>query len=343
MRKGFTLIEILVVMSIFSLVSMVALNAFFSTYKVQMKSSTTNALISESRILMDKIVTIIKDNKIDYEEYFYQCNVLKKCPLINYQINLDDNSKFGNSDGLYEWQFFDPGFRDPNGNNIDSFGLVCQNNQGAYIDYPSQECSSGPLRFSEDIKIGRFFINGQNQSAFSIQNYNNNQALGTKSEVAGKQYIDIGEAVIVSELYLKSPDDNKKHILGLELYNDMKMVSQLDLVVAGAENGFNSNEFVCSPEFDCGIAKKGLRNDFYDNENLFKYAKPLSPFRLNIESMWFKIEPLNDREHFFAGNIKTPQTVTVSLVVSASNQNNLSLFNQSPFRYNLSETVVLDY
>jgi len=175
MKKGFTLVEILVVMSIFSLVSMVALNAFFSTYKVQMQSSSTNALISESRVLMDKVVRIVEANKIDYEEYFYQCNVQQKCPLINYENTVDPNDQLGQKDGLYTWQFFDPGFRDAELPITDSYGLVCQNAEGESIDYPSDACASGPLRFSEDIHIGSFYADALNNNAFSLNgSYNDN-------------------------------------------------------------------------------------------------------------------------------------------------------------------------
>jgi len=351
MKKGFTLVEILVVMSIFSLVSMVALNAFFSTYKVQMQSSSTNALISESRVLMDKVVRIVEANKIDYEEYFYQCNVQKKCPLINYENTVDPNDQLGQKDGLYTWQFFDPGFRDANLNIPDSFGLVCQENTGELIDYPNENCVSGPLRFSEDIHIGSFYADAPgNKNAFSlVGSYNDNNVEGERNLLAGKNYVNSDlESVIVSELYLKSMDGNKKIIIGRELNGENSMLSILELIAGAYEedNGVkkNSKNFTCAPKYECGLgnADIGVRHDFYDGqESLFDQAKPISPFRLNIESLWFQLSPLNDREQNFVANIKTPQTVTISMVLTASNQNNLNLFTISPFRYILNKTIVL--
>jgi len=349
MKKGFTLVEILVVMSIFSLVSMVALNAFFSTYKVQMESSSKNALISESRVLMDKVVRIVEKNKIDYEEYFYQCNFHRRCPLINYENNVAPNDEFGREDGLYTWQFYDPGFRDVQLETPDSFGLVCQNAGGAAIDYPDNNCASGPLRFSEDIHIGSFYINNGNSNAFSTSgSYNNNNPLGVQGTIGVEQYAIDSESVIVSELYLKSLDGNKKTIIGRELNGGNNMLSVLELIAGrnetdnDLENGVkkNSKQFTCAPNYNCGEGNIGLRSDFYDDDNLFEQAKPISPFRLNVESLWFQLSPLNDREQNFAANIKTPQTITISMVVEASNQNNLSLFEQ-PLRYVLIKTVVL--
>ena len=345
MKKGFTLVEILVVMSIFSLVSMVALNAFFSTYKVQMQSSTTNALISESRVLMDKVTRIVEENKIDYEEYFYQCNEEKQCPLINYENQVAEGSEFGREDGLYTWQFYDPGFRDADLTEEDSQGLVCQNDNGDSIDYPNNECASGPLRFSEDIHIGSFFIAQGN--AFSINGvFNKNNPLDGQDTEAAKEYVDANSgSVIVSELYLKSMDGNKKTIIGRELNGENAMLSVLELISSENEkdagNIKSSKKFTCAPNYDCGIDEMGLRSDFYDNNNLFKQAKPISPFRLNVESLWFQLSPLNDREQNFAANIKVPQTVTISMVLTASTQNNLNLLKKSPFRYVLNKTIVL--
>jgi len=123
------------------------------------------------------------------------------------------------------------------------------------------------------------------------------------------------------------------------------MLSVLELLAGDNEsdgaNKKNSKNFICAPNYDCGVGKTGLRNDFYDEEKLFEQAKPISPFRLNIESLWFQLSPLNDREQNFAANIKTPQTVTISMVITASNQNNLNLFSISPFRYVLNKTIVL--
>ena len=79
---------------------------------------------------------------------------------------LDANDTYGQRDGLYAWQFFDPGNDVVGG--VDSFGLLCQKNDGTIIDFLIQNCASGPLRFSEDINLGSIYQPDAGKSAFSF-------------------------------------------------------------------------------------------------------------------------------------------------------------------------------
>ena len=352
-KKGFTLVEILVVMSIFSLVSMVALNAFFSSYKVQQSSSAQNALILESRILMDKITTLIAENKIDYEEYFRQCVVLKKCPLINAaSAQLNANDSYGQEDGLYAWQFFDPGYKDAARANKDGFGLLCQKADLALIDFPSGECSSGPLRFSEDINVGKFFLDpGPGTfNAFSAGKYQGNNFSGQATDEPGQVNILQEGSAIVSQLYLKDPESRQKMILAQEKHADNAVVSQLVLDNMGLESIQNNEVTVLSNHgnFSCNncVDHLGLRSDFTDEDagSLFEQAVPISPFRLNIQELWFRIEPLQDIENFFTQpeTEKIAPNVTVFMRIKASNASSLPILSNTNFDYVLTSTVVAD-
>ena len=365
-KKGFTLVEILVVMAIFSMVSMVAINSFFSTYKVQQRSSSVNALISESRILMDKVVQMVEQNEIDYEEYFRQCVVLKKCPIYNYQHAAfnDDDDTYGQRDGLYAWQFFDPG--NNSDGRVDSFGLLCQTENGTIIDFPNDDCESGPLRFSEDINLGSIYQPNAGKSAFSFGGqYSDNNFEDDLDTLAAKNYVIEGNGVVVDQLYLKSQDAKRKMILAREPLGDDDdddlpdgfMLSLLELEAGaidthnydGRQVELNTRGFECADGYDCVDGNgKGLRSDFELDEErantLFAQAKPISPFRLNIKDLQFRIEPLNDPELYFAQPVsdrKIP-SVTITMFVTASNKNNLPILRNEDFEYILKQTVVVD-
>ena len=353
-KKGFTLVEILVVMAIFSMVSMVAINSFFSTYKVQQRSSSVNALISESRILMDKVAALVEENQIDYEEYFRQCVVLQKCPIYNYQHAEFDNAKdtYGERDGLYAWQFFDPGINGDGG--VDSFGLLCQKANGDVIDFPHADCASGPLRFSEDINLGSLFKGNLGANAFSFGgNYSENNFKGTLNTPPAQDYVLDGNAVVVDQLYLKNRESNKKFILGRESTGEDFMISLLELDSGaidtynyeGRQVELNTRGFVCAEGYSCAN-DTGLRSDFVDEDpaTLFTQAKPISPFRLDVTDLQFRIEPLNDPKLNFAqaANEKIVPSVTITMRLQARNQSNIPILRDEDFDYVLKQTVILD-
>ena len=115
----------------------------------------------------------------------------------------------------------------------------------------------------------------------------------------------------------------------------------------GRQVELNTRGFECADGYDC-VGGKGLRSDFeldVEGENtLFSQAKPISPFRLNIKDLQFRIEPLNDPELYFAQLVsdrKIP-SVTITMVVTASNKNNLPILRNEDFEYILKQTVVVD-
>ena len=305
---------------------------------------------------------MVEQNEIDYEEYFRQCVVLKKCPIYNYQHAAfnDGSDTYGEKDGLYAWQFFDPG-NDGDGR-VDSFGLLCQKNDGTIIDFPHTNCASGPLRFSEDINLGSIYQPNAGKNAFSFAGrYSDNNFEDELDMLPAQDYVIEGDGVVVDQLYLKSQDAKRKMIVARESLGeqgaepDGYMLSLLELEAGaidtynydGRQVELNTRGFECADGYDC-VGGKGLRSDFELDEEgantLFAQAKPISPFRLNIKDLQFRIEPLNDPEMYFAQPVsdrKIP-SVTITMVVTASNKNNLPILRNTDFEYILKQTVVVD-
>lgn len=125
MKKGFTLMELLVAGSIFSIISLVAMTIFINVVRTNRRINLENHIYTESHILMEKIVREIRQGTIDYEEYQSRQVLLA--------------ADYGENYGEYAKKFYHPGYKD-NANNIDTdgngvgFGLVCADEPGTRYD-----------------------------------------------------------------------------------------------------------------------------------------------------------------------------------------------------------------
>ena len=92
-KQGFTLIEVLVAVSLFAVVSMLALTVFVNIIRIQNRLTMENAIYEDARFMMERISREIRNNAIDYEEYY----------------NKALNQKYGTLYGCYAAQFYNPG------------------------------------------------------------------------------------------------------------------------------------------------------------------------------------------------------------------------------------------
>jgi len=157
-RAGFTLVEVLIVMFIFSIVSLVAITTYLTTFRVGQRATIENAIIEDSKFILQAIATEIKNGSIDYEEYFSQCVIGGTCPNQDLSSTVSFPTKYGENHGFYAWQFKYGGKQndDPLGPD-DGFGGICQKALlgDKFTDFPDEACSTGPLPFSDDIDTGQ--------------------------------------------------------------------------------------------------------------------------------------------------------------------------------------------
>lgn len=96
-KKGFTLVEALVAISIFTIVIGISISIFTDAIASNRRIEVSRLLYEESRIALERIAKEMHKGTIDYEEYWNR-----------YHINASsvDNSVYGKNYGDYALQFF---------------------------------------------------------------------------------------------------------------------------------------------------------------------------------------------------------------------------------------------
>lgn len=89
--RGFTLLEVLLAASLFSIVGMMATGVFLNLSRGQQQVGSRNTLYDDAQFILDQLTKEISSNAIDYEEYYNRI-VVGGNPGMNY--------------GLYAAQFY---------------------------------------------------------------------------------------------------------------------------------------------------------------------------------------------------------------------------------------------
>lgn len=82
-RHGFTLLEVLIAASIFSIIGMLATSIFVNLSQNKQKITSRNLIYDDAQFILDQLTREISSNAIDYEEYYNQL-VLGGKPGMNF-------------------------------------------------------------------------------------------------------------------------------------------------------------------------------------------------------------------------------------------------------------------
>ncbi|MCF7836149.1 prepilin-type N-terminal cleavage/methylation domain-containing protein [Candidatus Gracilibacteria bacterium] len=85
-QKGFTLVEVIVAISIFLIVIAATTGMFTDAFATKRKAELSRTLYEESRIVLERIVKEVRRGTIDYEEYFSRTQVGSTAPGKNYGL-----------------------------------------------------------------------------------------------------------------------------------------------------------------------------------------------------------------------------------------------------------------
>ncbi|MFH0834083.1 MAG: type II secretion system protein [Patescibacteria group bacterium] len=103
-KKGFTLVEALVAISVFLVIITMVTGIFTNSFATQRKTDVSKVLYEEARIAFERIVKEVRRGTIDYEEYWNR---------FQYQYSATNNSAYGENYGNYAKQFYIDGDGDP--------------------------------------------------------------------------------------------------------------------------------------------------------------------------------------------------------------------------------------
>lgn len=337
-RRAFTLIEIVVSLAIFAVITTVAVNTFITSYKTTQRATVENAILDDARYIMRRLTEEIKNNQIDYEEYFSR------------EVVAENN--YGKNFGLYAWQFYDGG-TDPETGREDGIGTVCQSNDQTYYDYPNENCDTDIIPESEDTSTGT------NPNSKRVNNTQSDLVRYTSSVCLPDRYYDFDASVAglsnncrkptladqyaQDELYLISADATQKTLIRRKTVDERtgQMAIALSRMDRAGEDGYLTT-FACNADFKCkDVDGDGLSDPNPGSEELFASFIPISPLRTHIKELSFIISPLEDPRLAFAENFTTVRTqpqvtilLTVEPVSSLSN-----IFGENQVEIQLQTTV----
>lgn len=328
-QAGVTLVEVLVAISIFAVVAVIAVNIMINVAKIEKRSAIETAIYEDLRFTMQRLSNEIQNGAIDYEEYYSVYVAQNNAATSFYGINY----------GVYGSRFYDPG------KSLDKTKAKTSNPSDL-----GQECSfekDGECEvvytLSTDINVGQnpFFGDATVSNAFC------DKAKGLCAAPG-----------VVDELYLIDKTGTKKTIIGLkkttDTVNDDHALAMVEMEGLDLDQNGIVDTFRCLPQYHCYdeagvIAGKIMlpfqqllgkatstvvteqkitlprREDLSENFAVSDVAGsefvPLSPLRSSIKGLKFIITPLEDPYKAFAEKgARMQPSVTIILKIGLSEQ-----------------------
>lgn len=260
-RKGFTLPEVLVAVSIFAIVSTVVASLYVQSFRESKRSSFQNQVYEDARFVLRRIADEIQQGgTIDYDEYYNQ-NVVIPTGVAPPNSTPFGLANYGQNYGRYFSSFFNPG-------SDRKLGFLCNDN----VSRNQANCT--PLRKTidrntgsnpfigkyaaqdpfpgEDAFCGTVSYDLLQEGAPAHQGLCNNAKNAPDPVEEGKQNV-VGER---KELYLISADARKKTILAREKIGGTQKdpiyaLSILRLDGYDMNNDKIPDSYICNSEFQC--------------------------------------------------------------------------------------------
>ncbi|MBT5346339.1 prepilin-type N-terminal cleavage/methylation domain-containing protein [bacterium] len=301
-KKGFTLIEVLISASIFSVIFLIGTQSYISAVKQSFFSTSNQVFDNQIQIFINRLDNLIEGNTINLNEYFVQCHMAGDCPFYGDILNPEDNTmNFGENEGLYYHQFFDLGTNTDGGQD------------GYSYDCTDRDCILGIIESSKDVFQGSFggedgtnAICNSDEVGFRIQE---------KSIVAFVDRLSTANCenkeMEFSVLFLKSKTDQDQLIIGNSGGN---------LVYQKLKN--KNNEFLANglPTYFASYDEEVNYQTLAGSENHLNFKN------LKIVNFKVKIAPLENPEFAIAennnDNLRAPK-LEVSFTISQKESSSL--------------------
>jgi len=320
--SGFTLVEVIIASSVFTIVSLIGVTVFVNVTRIQRRIALENAIYEDGRFMMERIAREIRENTIDYEEYYNK---------------LVEGGKYGQAYTCYASRFYNPGSGGLASGNL---GATCSDQPaplgggdpkvypGCIIDKTTLDVNTGKNPYSGNIFSKK---NSEDSSAFCDENFSTSPACADAEDPTLHDQ---------SELYLINSKGTQKTLLARKKVNDTPSDEYTlgMLQILGEDTNTDSivdkwvdlsgspNNFYCAQDFDCPVTLSNLESTLVGLTSATRYQGfvPISPMRTTIKDLRFYISPLEDPRKAFAetapaDSIQQQPHVTVVMVLQPAN------------------------
>lgn len=329
MKKGFTLIEVLIAISLFTIVAIISARILVDVVQLEKKSSVQTVLYEDSRIILQQLTNEIQSGAIDYEEY-YSMNVVQ-------WANLPAGGPFyGINYGIYSSRFFDPGkslWHDPT-SNPDDLGIECSLLEGedceVYYTH-STDLNTGQNPFKQggsDPTFANALCDGD-ASCATVPNTVDELYLidssGTHKTIIGKKTID-AENYAIGIMRMTGHDLDQNGIIDVfgcdEEFKCFQKNAGGNIKIADAIKYPNITS-QADPQAYLEAnkirlpQKSDLTQAFEINTSQFV---PITPQRVTVKNLQFIINPLEDPYKAYAESTQAHPTVTIVMTLGLSSE-----------------------
>ena len=325
MRKGFTLVETLVAVSLFTVAAVIASNVLVDVVQLQKKTEIQNGIYEDARILMQQISNEIQKGTVDYEEYF-SVKVLQAKKADQF---------YGLNYGVYASRFYDPGQSLDNQKTInpDDLGVECS----VYKPAPNDNDCEIVFTHSNDLNTGQnpFGDQPENADAFCNKGVVNCDATrnvvdqlylidstGTHKTIIAPKLVD-GSNMAVGIVKMTGKDYDQNGVVDIFSCDDGYYCSNkglADLIYypffknlsSGDKQKFLSDNNIQVPQSsDLKVPLSGHIND--------SQFLAFSPRRSSVKSLKFIIHPFEDPYKAYAEkDMQSQPSVTIVMTLGLS-------------------------
>lgn len=279
MKKGFTLPEIIIAISIFAILAVAVTQIFLNVSRMNEKIEIQEYVFTEASAALEKMLREVSRSTVDYSEY--------------YSVQVLGSTYYGQNYGIYGALFYDPGSGGPhtvswNGGD----GIYCDDGVSEY--FFTEDC--------DDFLIGSYDLDtGTNPyDGLATDDYN--------AFCEGSADCDLVLESLQDELYLISGDGSRKALFVLEKKEDADeyAVSMLELEGFDIDGDSVSDywacedDYICTDEWPTGYLIPESNFDIDDGGIFDDDFIAITPDDITVTNLIFFITPSEDPYRAFA-------------------------------------------
>ena len=340
-KRGFTLPEVVIASFIFTVIGVIGITIFVNVTRVQVRIALENAIYEDGRFMMERIARVVRQNTIDYEEYY---NVVA------------EGKSYGELHGCYASRFYNYGSDGDFGATCNDGVTLVKDDPDCVVDKTTLDINTGqnpykgigvPTNYKpedansvcdEAYNLPAGCIVPANPAALHLRDelYLINNKGTTKTMFALKKVNSSPAEFVLAMLELEGADDDSDGIT--ETWVD---------TAGGAPTYYRD---YCASGYDCDTPTADYTNqptrlhDGYTTAaKLYKGFVPVSPQRTTITDLKFYISPLDDPRKAFAEtdiSLAIQQQPHVTVVMSLQPADSqLAAFAGTPPTITLQNTI----